>query len=179
VLGLLSERSGYGYDLQGRFARRFAYLGLGETSVYQLLNRLERDGWIAARGPKAIGATPRGAPRVTYAVTPAGRAELRAWMRRSSPPAPVRDELHAKLVLAAPEDLPGLIEATRLQERACRRALAAVPAHGTITGETSWAETASALVDGAYADRLRAQIAWLERARAAMERRVAADAPIA
>jgi DNA-binding PadR family transcriptional regulator len=100
VLGLLVERPGYGYELQRRLGDRFAFLGVAETSVYRLLDALERSGEIEVRGPKPVGGTPRGAPRVTYEVTGAGHTVFSRWMASPCRLPVVRDELLVRLALA-------------------------------------------------------------------------------
>ncbi|MFE9169207.1 PadR family transcriptional regulator [Streptomyces kebangsaanensis] len=72
--------------------------GIGR--VRAALGRLERDGMVTREGVDEAG-------RTLYALTEAGRAEVRAWyarpVKRDGPP---RDELVLKLVLAA--ETPGV-----------------------------------------------------------------------
>ncbi|MDA2806539.1 PadR family transcriptional regulator [Nocardiopsis suaedae] len=76
LLGLLATEPRSGYELSKELAEgpvgRFAWKA-GHTSVYPELNRLLGKGLIADRGEG-----PRG--RRTYAITDAGRRELRSWL---------------------------------------------------------------------------------------------------
>lgn len=174
VLGLLNERPGYGYDLQKRIDQRFGFLELSDNFVYRTLDRLEEAGLIEPVGPKEFGQTRRGAPRVTYVLTEAGRAEFRDWMSQPISRTQVRDELQGKLALSEPADFPQLIEATYAVEReyvADLRALARPPLHEVSDGPMPWKEVASVLIDDATATRLQGAIEWLQRVRAVIRRR--------
>lgn len=174
VLGLLVEQRGYGYELQQRIDRRFEFLGLSESTVYGLLTRLERDGLIEERGPKETGRTKRGAPRVIYGATDAGVHEFGRWMASPCCAAVPREELHAKIVLSEPDDLPQLIEMAERQERECLAelgTLAVREVHDVLGEDVPWRDTAALLVEDARAARLQATIDWLQRARVVMERR--------
>ncbi|MGX4691045.1 PadR family transcriptional regulator [Streptomyces sp. JNUCC 63] len=95
LLALLEDGPRHGSRLRTEFAARTGSArppGIGR--VCAALGRLERDGMVAHEGVDEAG-------RVLYALTEAGRAELRAWyarpVERAGPP---RDELAIKLVLA-------------------------------------------------------------------------------
>lgn len=179
VLGLVIERSGYGYDLQQRIEERFGFLGLSDTVVYRALDRLETDGHIVQTGLKTIGQTRRGSPRLVYSATTPGRDEFLTWMSQPVKRALVREELHVKLVLAGPRDCARLIEETFLLEReyvAELRGLTRPPLHELVDDEMPWSEVAAILVDDACATRLQAAVEWLQRARAVMQRRLAGAA---
>lgn len=180
VLGLMIERRGYGYDLQQRIEERLGFLGLSETSVYRLLDRLEADGFIIETARVASGGTRRGLPRVTYEATPAGVEEFHRWMRAPSPPAVVREELHAKLTLAGDGDLPALIAETQEHEADCLARLRALarrtPLHELADGTLPWPQVAALLVDDALARRLQATVDWLQGVRVVMRRRLEAGA---
>ncbi|GGZ15877.1 transcriptional regulator [Streptomyces inusitatus] len=95
LLALLEEGPRYGSQLRTEFeSRTGATWPLNVGQVYTTLNRLERDGMVAQGGEDEAG-------HALYAITEAGRAELRNWFRspvdRSSPP---RDELAIKLAMA-------------------------------------------------------------------------------
>src|SRR5919206_5106262 len=97
VLSLLSHGESYGYELKGEFARavgpQWGELNIGH--LYQVLDRLRRDGLVAAVRSEP---QPRGSDRLIYAITPAGREELRSWLGApSAPAAGYRDELYLKL----------------------------------------------------------------------------------
>ncbi|MBO1415398.1 PadR family transcriptional regulator [Streptomyces sp. FH025] len=95
LLALLDQGPRYGYQLRTEFeARTGATWPLNVGQVYTTLSRLERDGLVEAAGEDAEG-------HQFYAVTEAGRTELRAWfdspVPRTNPP---RDELAIKLAMA-------------------------------------------------------------------------------
>ncbi|PZG92120.1 PadR family transcriptional regulator [Streptomyces sp. NTH33] len=96
LLALLADGPRHGSRLRIEFA---ACTGSsrppGAGRVRAALGRLERDGLVT---PEDVD----GAGRVLYALTDAGRAEVRAWYARPVERAgPSRDELVIKLVLAA------------------------------------------------------------------------------
>ncbi|MDQ2960707.1 MAG: PadR family transcriptional regulator [Candidatus Dormibacteraeota bacterium] len=96
VLGLLANDSLHGYEAKTRFE---ALLG-GTTEVnigqvYATLQRLERDGLIAAVGARGD----RG--RQQYELTDAGRAALDAWIEEPVvSPQQLRDEIYMKLLFS-------------------------------------------------------------------------------
>ena len=100
LLALLSEGPKYGLQLREEFeARTGEVWPLNVGQVYTTLQRLERDGLVAAVDDTA-GKEP--GPQKAYRITAAGTAELGEWLRvppeLSSPP---RDELVMKVLLAA------------------------------------------------------------------------------
>ncbi|MEU7054613.1 helix-turn-helix transcriptional regulator [Streptomyces sp. NPDC046197] len=111
LLALLEDGPRYGSRLRTEFGARTGTdrpPAIGR--VCATLGRLERDGMVVREGVDPAG-------RVLYALTRAGRAELRDWyarpVRRAGPP---RDELTVKLVLAvqAPGvDVREVVEAQR------------------------------------------------------------------
>ena len=95
LLALLEQGPRYGYQLRAEFeARTGSTWPLNVGQVYTTLGRLERDGLVKPDGEDAEG-------HVFYALTDAGRIELRSWfdspVDRSAPP---RDELAIKLAMA-------------------------------------------------------------------------------
>src|SRR5436309_1318092 len=78
VLGLLADGPSYGYELKGRFEEavgpQWGELNIGH--LYQVLDRLVRDGLVTRRGVPQ-----RNRPdRVVYRLTRAGREELNRWL---------------------------------------------------------------------------------------------------
>jgi DNA-binding PadR family transcriptional regulator len=160
VLGLLADRTSYGYALQQQLADRFGFLGLAESAIYKTLERLEFDGCVEQAGEKHVGRT----SRVLYRVTPEGVEEFRRWMAEPTGQAPVREELHAKLVLAGPEDLPQLSEVVEAQAQACLAELAELgrgPRRQVDPGPLRWDATARLLVEDFKAYRLESLVDWL------------------
>lgn len=95
LLALLAEGPRYGAELKASFERRTGGtwpVNVGQ--VYTTLDRLERDGLVAAGGADAEG-------RIRYALTEDGRRTVDEWWvtpvdRQATP----RDELVIKLALA-------------------------------------------------------------------------------
>lgn len=95
LLALLADGPRHGSRLRTEFAVRTGADHPPDISrVCAVLGRLERDGMVAHEGVDEAG-------RMLYALTEAGRAELRSWyarpVERAGPP---RDELTIKLTLA-------------------------------------------------------------------------------
>jgi transcriptional regulator len=75
VLALLEARARHGYELAKLVAERSGgALELHAASLYPLLYRLERRGWVAGRWVEKAGER----RRRFYKLTPAGRRELAA-----------------------------------------------------------------------------------------------------
>lgn len=100
VLALLAEGPNYGYELKGTFEEaigpQWGELNIGH--LYQILDRLERDGLVSKRvHPQA-----RRPARSVYRLTRAGRKELEEWLQtpfvRESG---YRDDFFLKLFAAA------------------------------------------------------------------------------
>lgn len=178
LLALLDLQPMYGYQLRAEFESRTGStwpLNIGQ--VYTTLGRLQRDELVVVEGDDDQGHT-------TYAITDAGRDEVRRWfvtpVARDAPP---RDELAIKLALAV--SVPGvdvhavvqtqrtatiqaLQEYTRLKQRTGD---AAAP------GDLAWLLVLDALVFQAEAE-----VRWLDHCesrlhRAAQQRSTAPGAP--
>ncbi|HXE45732.1 MAG TPA: helix-turn-helix transcriptional regulator [Conexibacter sp.] len=162
VLALVVERRGYGYELVQRFEERVGPgWRLNPSAVYPALDQLERTGLAASAVRR--GGTQR-SPRVVYAATEAGTAELSRWLRETdAPPEPVRADLHLRIAFGRPQDRPALARQLAAHERGCAELLARYPR------AVSAHQGAAALVDDAVVTRLEAELAWAGRARAAIE----------
>lgn len=141
VLGLVIEDPGPPHRLTAKLRQRLASAEFVDSNVYSALARLERDGFVraveeghaAARSPMRVGAPAAGvAPRPALKRAPGGRAEARVfeatpagvqhfeeWLLGSSAAPPLRDELHMKVALCQPHNLPRLIELVYGQELVC------------------------------------------------------------
>ncbi|HMJ01478.1 MAG TPA: PadR family transcriptional regulator [Conexibacter sp.] len=178
VLGLVIERPGYGYELQQRLDRRFAFLGLSDRAVYRMLDRLQRDGLIEPAYEKQAGRTSRGAPRLVYTATPAGHDEFGRWIAEPCEIAVVREEVHVKVVLSQAPNFPRVIELTEKLEQACLAAMrelqqASAPSLEELADPAfPWETAAVVLVDDAEAARLQSYIDWLQRVRTIVRRRM-------
>ncbi|TFV55287.1 PadR family transcriptional regulator [Geodermatophilus sp. DF01-2] len=172
LLALLERGPSHGYQLRAEFdAATGATWPLNVGQVYSTLDRLERDGLVAAEGePDAEG-------RIAYRLTEDGRRELHTWFASPVSSRSGRDELSIKLALAVTTPgvdvtavvqtqrsatMTSLQEYTRLKTRADGDA-----------GELAWSLVLDALVF-----RAEAEIRWLDHcearvARAAARRRQA------
>lgn len=74
VLSLLDGEPRYGFDLVRRLAAD-EVLVTSEGTIYPLLSRLRRDGWVSTTWAESES----GPPRRYYALTPDGRQALRAF----------------------------------------------------------------------------------------------------
>jgi len=115
VLALLTQRPNHGYELKARFEEAIGpqWGGLNIGHLYQILERLVRDGYVSR---SQVTQTDR-PDKNLYTLTEAGRTELNtwatsAWVRVGG----FRDELFLKLlgaVALGPHALTALIEAQR------------------------------------------------------------------
>lgn len=100
VLALLADKPAHGYELRSSFEQAVGeqWGGLNIGHLYQVLDRLSRDGLIESRRqPQPIKPD-----RVVHHLTPAGRAELDRWLAEPSPRARgYRDDFFLKLMAAA------------------------------------------------------------------------------
>jgi DNA-binding PadR family transcriptional regulator len=99
LLGLLADEPASGYELTGKFdraLRRYAWHAQ-HSQIYPELNRLAADGLIAVaeHGPRG---------RRTYAITAAGRAQLRQWLLNPPDEFVARNELVLRLFLLSTLD---------------------------------------------------------------------------
>jgi DNA-binding PadR family transcriptional regulator len=131
LLSLLAEGESYGYELKGAFDRsagpQWGTLNIGH--LYQLLERCKRDELVEILRAEP---QPRRPDRLIYAITEAGREELRHWLETpASPAAGYRDDLYLKLVAAARVGRTALEGVVRRERRALLgelHALRALPA---------------------------------------------------
>ncbi len=144
----------YGYQLRLEFeASTGSTWPLNVGQVYTTLGRLERDGLV-----RAVDTAEEG--QRTYAITDAGRAEVRAWfatpVSRESPP---RDELAIKLALAvnAPGvDVPAVIQAQRTATVEALQAYTRLKS-ASADGDLSWLLVVDSLIFAAEAE-----VRWLD-----------------
>ena len=96
LLALLSEGPKYGLRLQQEFEERTGEVWpLNVGQVYITLQRLERDGLVDSDDEGGAG------PQKRYVITPAGGAELDAWLRTPAGDVPPpRDELVIKVLIS-------------------------------------------------------------------------------
>jgi DNA-binding PadR family transcriptional regulator len=171
LLALLSEGPKYGLQLREEFeARTGEVWPLNVGQVYTTLQRLERDGLVAALD---TGESEEG-PQKAFKITPAGEEELGGWLR--VPPdmtAPPRDELVMKILIAA--QVPG----TNVHEviQAHRTYLIQLMQEWTrLKEDDDGSDVPFALVVDAELFRLDSVVRWLDAADGRL-RRAAADGP--
>jgi DNA-binding PadR family transcriptional regulator len=174
VLGLMIDRPGYGYALQQQVTERLGFLGLAESSVYKTIERLEAEGWVEEMDPRRRGNSHRGAQRVLYRATPEGVDQFKRWMAEPSDRAIVRDELHAKLALSDPTDLPALLRTAEAQSQECLAELASIGQRPLPAAtDLPWGVVANALVDDFKARWLESLVDWLNEICRVIEERMA------
>jgi DNA-binding PadR family transcriptional regulator len=99
VLALLADKPAHGYELKSSFEQAVGdqWGGLNIGHLYQILDRLSRDGLIESeRQPQQVKPD-----RVVHHLTPAGRAELERWLSEpSARQRGYRDDFFLKLMAA-------------------------------------------------------------------------------
>lgn len=116
VLALLASGPSYGYELKGSFEAavgpQWGPLNIGH--LYQILDRLSRDGLVVAERQ----AQPVKPDRVVYEITESGHAELRRWLAEPSPRAGgFRDDFFLKIIAAARSGSPEVVRAVLANQR--------------------------------------------------------------
>ena len=99
LLGLLAQRPRHGYELHASFVALAGGQELWDVKppqVYTTLARLADAGLTTVEGIEKEG----GPEKRIYAITPAGRDELAAWLTSSVPAEHVRDEAYIKLMVS-------------------------------------------------------------------------------
>jgi DNA-binding PadR family transcriptional regulator len=132
VLALLSAKPAHGYELKSSFEQAVGdqWGGLNIGHLYQILDRLSRDGLIESqRQPQQVKPD-----RVIHRLTPAGRAELDRWLAEPAIPARgYRDDFFLKVMAAVraadPATLPALL--SRQRAHLLRQLHALADARGT------------------------------------------------
>jgi DNA-binding PadR family transcriptional regulator len=160
-LTLLERQPMYGYQLRQEFETSTGStwpLNVGQ--VYSTLTRLERDGLVraAADGDES---------QHVYAITDAGRAEVRTWfatpVRHSAPP---RDELAIKLALAVGTPGVDVHRVIQAQRSATVRTLQEYTRAREAAGaDLSWLLVADSLIFMAEAE-----VRWLDHCEARLAR---------
>jgi DNA-binding PadR family transcriptional regulator len=116
VLALLSAKPAHGYELKTSFEQAVGdqWGGLNIGHVYQILDRLSRDGMIESeRQPQMVKPD-----RVIHRLTPAGRAELARWLAEPAVPARgYRDDFFLKIMAAVRSGDPATLTAVLSRQR--------------------------------------------------------------
>lgn len=122
VLGLLSEEPSSCYQLDCLLSRRFPSFDYTRGMAGTTIKRLVRDGYaqpVAGMQAAMGGSASRDDDPIIFEATPAGIERFREWMWSSVVIPPVREELHAKIALCQPDDLPRMIDLVRKAETVC------------------------------------------------------------
>ena len=136
MLALLAAEPAHGYALKGSFEQAVGdqWGGLNIGHLYQILDRLARDGLIESqRQPQQVKPD-----RLVHRITPAGREELERWLNEPSVRTRgYRDDFFLKVMAAAQAGDPVALTAvlrrqrvyllTELRSLAAARAVAAGP----------------------------------------------------
>jgi DNA-binding PadR family transcriptional regulator len=116
VLALLAGKPAHGYELKGSFEQAVGeqWGGLNIGHVYQILDRLARDGLIQSEHqPQPIKPD-----RVVHNITPAGREELDRWLNSPSQRTRgYRDDFFLKVMAAAQAGDAATLERVVSQQR--------------------------------------------------------------
>ena len=169
LLALLSEEPKYGLQLREEFeAHTGEVWPLNVGQVYTTLQRLERDGLVAAVGD---GESAEPGPQKAYRITDAGAAELAEWLRTvpdlSTPP---RDDLVMKILIAV--RVPGIDVHEVIQ--AHRRYLIELMQEWTrLKEDDDGADLSFALVVDSELFRLDSVVRWLDAAEGRLRRATA------
>ncbi len=170
VLGLVIERPGYGYQLAQRLDERFGSSGFAPSGVYSALDQLSRDELVRSAGELGAGPARRAAPRTIYEATEEGVEHFESWMLDPSPAPPLRDELHMKIALCRPRNVPRLIEVVSGQEVVCLGRLQDLKRRGEETvSSRNWSSLMGTLATEAEVAFWNARIEWLQNARELLE----------
>jgi DNA-binding PadR family transcriptional regulator len=172
ILGLVIERPGYGYQLAQRLEERFGSSAFAPSGVYSALDQLSRDELVRPAGEMRAGRARRAAPRTIYEATDEGVDHFEAWMLESSPTPPLRDELHMKIALSRPRNLPRLIDLVYGQELACMGRLGDLKALSDAEAaidRSEWSRMMRILARDAEVALWKARIEWLQSARELLE----------
>lgn len=117
VLALLAGKPAHGYELKSSFEQAVGeqWGGLNIGHLYQILDRLSRDGLIESqRQPQPVKPD-----RMVHRLTPAGRAEFGRWLGEPSQRVRgYRDDFFLKLMAAARVGDPGTLAGVLRRQRA-------------------------------------------------------------
>jgi len=116
VLALLAAKPAHGYELKTSFEQLVGdqWGGLNIGHLYQILDRLARDGLIESeRQPQAVKPD-----RMVHRLTAAGRAELARWLDEPSLPARgYRDDFFLKVMAAVQTGDPAALAGVLSRQR--------------------------------------------------------------
>jgi DNA-binding PadR family transcriptional regulator len=132
VLGLLIERPDHGFGLERRLEERFPAARFAYSTAYSALRRLKKEGLA-----RPVEGGPAAGEEVSWEATPEGVEHFREWVRAPTSTPMQREELHAKISMCEPRELPRLIDMLHAEELACAAELDRI--RGRIVAEQSGA----------------------------------------
>lgn len=175
ILGLLAEEPANCYQLDRHLAERFGSAGYTQGTARQAIKRLVDDGLVCPRNGKSHAASGGGMrARVTiYEPTRAGIERFEEWMWAAVSTPPVREELHAKIALCRPPDLPRMVCIVREAESVCAGKLQSlnsrVRSHRRELNEKDFRARMDLVVSTGDQAWWESRIKWLQRVRAYLE----------
>ncbi|HEY3970046.1 MAG TPA: hypothetical protein VGL79_01495, partial [Solirubrobacteraceae bacterium] len=102
-------------------AKRFGSAGYTNGTARQAIKRLVEEKLVCVVGGErgVVSSSGLRARATIYEATPGGIDHFERWMRAAISTPPVREELHAKVALCRPADLPRMIAAVSRAESVC------------------------------------------------------------
>jgi DNA-binding PadR family transcriptional regulator len=176
VLGLLIRQPDNPYQLDQRMDKLLGSARYGRGTAEHALEVLLREGCVCAvGGDTAVPPTPRRMKRkTTYAATPVGVERFRRWLAASTSMPPVREELHAKMALCKPADLPLLVSAVMDAELACmaklQEANRRVQSERQVVDEQAWRRRMAIVVSSSEMAWWDSRIKWLLEVRVFLQK---------
>lgn len=128
VLGLLTQAPSYGYELKSSFEKAIGpqWGDLNVGHLYQVLDRLERDGMVTRR----IRPQAERPDRVVLRLTQRGRRELERWLKEPFiRQTGFRDDFFLKLFVASRLSAAAVRDVLRIQRESCLSELNALGKH--------------------------------------------------
>lgn len=121
VLGLLVEEPANCYQLDRRLTKRFGSASYTNGMARQAIGRLidEELVRVVDGEQRVVSVGGLGSRATVYEATPSGIEHFKRWMWAAISTPPVREELHAKIALCRPDDLPRMIVVVRKAESVC------------------------------------------------------------
>jgi DNA-binding PadR family transcriptional regulator len=167
LLGLLETGPKHGYDLKRSYDEQFGHgRSLHYGQVYSTLARLLKNGLVEVESEPGDGPE-----RKRYAITPAGVADVAAWLRQPEKPEPyLQSTLYTKVVLAllTGRDAADLLDVQRAEHLRLMREL---------TRRKSEGDLADQLICDHALFHLEADLRWLELTAARLEQLAARIRP--
>ncbi len=111
MLGLLVEQRDHRFKLQRRLEALIPSAQFTHSTAYKAVDRLQKDGYV-----RALDGGQDGRGGVVYEATPEGVEHFRAWVCTPTSGVVSREELHAKVLLCQPRDLPRVIDVIYSEE---------------------------------------------------------------